>query len=92
MVNAIEKKLEEAGYLVLSVDATVEAVNAGARETEILLFYLGDFVSNASELLVYLKDLCTEEEKLLIPLGNPAELAAVEETIPPALIAASVCQ
>ncbi len=88
MVNAIQKNLEEAGYEILPVDATVAAVNAKHRETDILIFYLGDFVSEASELLVYLKDLCTEENKLLILIGNPTELATVEETIPPALAAA----
>ncbi|MBQ7497891.1 MAG: response regulator, partial [Selenomonas sp.] len=88
MVNAIQKNLEEAGYAILSVDATMAAVNANRKETDILIFYLGDFVSEASELLVYLKDLCTEEDKLLILLGNPTELAMVEEKIPPVLLAA----
>ena len=87
MVNAIQKNLEEAGYSILPAEATVAAVSAGAKENDILVFYLGDFVSDASELLVYLKDLCTEEDKLLILLGNPAELATVEETIPAALVA-----
>ena len=88
MVNAIQKNLEEAGYSILPVDATVAAVNAKHRDADLLIFYLGDFVSEASELLVYLKDLCTEENKLLILIGNPAELTTVEETIPPALAAA----
>ena len=88
MVNVITQKLEEAGYDVLPADITVAAVNAQQKETDILVFYLGDFVSEASELLVYLKDLCTEEDKLLILLGNPTELATVEETIPSALVAA----
>lgn len=88
MVNVITQKLEEAGYDVLPADITVAAVNAQQKEADILVFYLGDFVSEASELLVYLKDLCTEEDKLLILLGNPVELATVEETIPSALVAA----
>ena len=88
MVNAIQKNLEEAGYDILPVDATVAAVNDNRRETDILILYLGDFVSEASELLVYLKDLCTEDDKLLILVGNPTELATVEETIPSALATA----
>ena len=88
MVNAIQKNLEEAGYTILPVAATVAAVNAKHRDADLLIFYLGDFVSEASDLLVYLKDLCTEEDKLLILLGNPAELTTAEETIPAALIAA----
>ena len=64
MVNAIQKNLEEAGYAILPVNATVSAVNAKHRDADLLIFYLGDFVSEASELLVYLKDHCTEEDKL----------------------------
>ena len=89
IVNAIQKNLEEAGYSVLPTDATVAAVNDQIKEADILLFYLGEFVADDPELLVYLKDLCTDEEKLLILLGNPMELATVEEAIPSALIAAS---
>ncbi len=88
MVNAIVKNLEEAGYSVMPVDATVAAVNGGRKESDIFLLYLGDYVFDASDLLVYLKDLCVEEEKLLILLGTPAEMATVETTISPALIAA----
>ena len=88
MVNAIQKNLEAAGYAILPVDASVAAVNAKHREADILIFYLGAFLSEASDLLVYLKDLCTEEDKLLILLGNPSELAIAEETIPAALVAA----
>ncbi len=88
MVNAIQKNLEEAGYSVFAVDTTVAAVNAQKKETNLFILYLGDYISEASDLLVYLKDLCTEEDKLLILLGNPGELSAVEETVPSALIAA----
>ncbi|MBR5162473.1 MAG: response regulator, partial [Schwartzia sp.] len=88
MVNAVQKNLEEADFKVLPVDATVAAVSEKHAEAVIFVFYLGEFVSEASELLVYLKDLCAEEEKLLVLLGNPEELAIVERTIPSALIAA----
>ncbi len=88
MVNAIVKNLEEAGFTVVSVDATLAAVSDKHTEADILLFYLGDFVADVSDLLIYLKDICVEEDKLLILLGNPAELTLVEETIPSALIAA----
>ena len=74
MVNAIQKNLEDAGYTILPADATVTSVSAQQKETDILIFYLGAFVSDANDLLVYLRDLCTDEDKLLILLGNPGEL------------------
>lgn len=88
MTNAVQKNLEQAGYEILPVNATVAAVNEKHTEADILIFYLGEFISDASNLLVYLKDLCADEEKLLVLLGNAEEIETVEETIPPALIAA----
>ena len=70
MVNAVQKNLESAGYEVLPVNASVAAVNEKRAEAEILVFYLGEFVSKASDLLVYLTDLCAEEEKLLVLLAR----------------------
>ena len=88
MVNAIQKNLEEAGYDILPVDATVAAVNDNRRETDILILYLGDFVSEASELLVYLKDLCMEHEKSLILVGRKEEYEAVRNYVPEYCISA----
>jgi CheY-like chemotaxis protein len=88
MVNAVQKNLEGAGYDVLPVDASVAAVNEKRAEADILVFYLGEFVAKVSDLLVYLKDLCAEEEKLLVLLGAQEELEMVGRTIPDALITA----
>ena len=88
LVNAVQKNLEEAGYEVLPADATVASVSAKRKEADVLIFYLGSFVSDATELLVYLKDLCVAEDKLLVLIGNPDELATVSATIPARLTAA----
>ena len=88
MVNAVQKNLEGAGYEIVPVNASVAAVNEKRTEDDILVFYLGDFIAKASDLLVYLKDLCAEEEKLLVLLGAQEELEIVEKTIPDPLIAA----
>ena len=88
MVNAIQKNLEAAGYSVLPTDAAVAAVSERKKETDIFVLYLGNYATEAPDFLVYMKDLCAEEEKPLILLGNPAELSAVCEYIPPALVSA----
>ena len=43
--------------------------------------YLGEYVDNISETLVYLKDLCLEEEKKLFLIGNDSEFKTVYATI-----------
>ena len=39
--------------------------------------------------MIFLKDFCTEQDKLLILLGNPVDIQAVEEYIPEPLISAA---
>ncbi|SHK47269.1 Response regulator receiver domain-containing protein [Selenomonas ruminantium] len=51
--------------------------------------YLGDFVDEITGTLVYIKDICTEEDKLLILVGTANEIETVTHTIPKALIAAA---
>ena len=89
MINAIEKNLQDAGYAVISCGLEVREISQHQKEADIFVFFLGSFVTDISETLVYLKDICTENEKLLILLGNSDELTVVDEHIPAALVAAS---
>ena len=87
MSNSIQKNLETAGYEVLRVDPTIAAL-AGCREqADLFIFYLGKFVLEISETLVYLKDMCLEDEKMLILLGTEDELTAVNIHIPDGVVA-----
>ena len=86
MGNSIQKKLESAGYDVVRVDPVVEDISAQKDDISIFVFYLGKFVEDIPEVLVYLKDVCLEEEKFLLLLGNLDELSFVENTIPAAAI------
>ena len=88
MGNSIQKNLESAGYEVIRVDPEVKQITEYKDDTELFLFYLGKFVSEIPETLVYLKDVCLEEEKFLILLGNLDELDVVSQYVPVAAIAA----
>lgn len=54
----------------------------------LILMYLNGDEDSKTEALIYLKDLCTEKNKLLILLGNPADIKSVEESIPEPIISA----
>ncbi|MBR1396609.1 MAG: response regulator [Selenomonadaceae bacterium] len=88
MGNSIQKNLESAGYDVIRVDPEVKQLVEYKDETELFVFYLGKFVSEIPETLVYLKDICLEEEKFLFLLGTLDELDVATQYIPPAAIAA----
>lgn len=88
MGNSIQKNLESAGYDVVRVDPVVEEISAQKDDISIFVFYLGKFVEDIPEVLVYLKDVCIEEEKFLILLGNLDELSIVENALPSAAVSA----
>ena len=60
MGNSIQKNLEGAGYEVVRVDPVVEEISAKKDDISIFVFYLGKFVEDSPEVLVYLKDVCLE--------------------------------
>ena len=88
MGNSIQKNFESAGYDVIHVNPTVEEISDIKDEITIMVFYLGKFVEDITDVLVYLKDICLEEDKILILLGNLDELGIVENTLPAAAISA----
>ena len=88
MGTSIQKNFESEGYGVIRIDPLVEKLSECKDEVEIFVFYLGKFVEEIPEFLVYLKDVCLEEDKVLILLGNATELAFVSDAIPAAAISA----
>ncbi len=88
MVGAIEKNLREAGYEVISSGPTVKELDAYRSMADMIVCYLGDYVDELTDTWIYLKDLCTEHDKLLMLVGNQMEIDTVEEIIPEALVSA----
>ena len=88
MGNSIQKSLEKSGYNVVRVNTEVEELSLHRSDANILIFYLGKFIEDIPQFLVYLKDFCVEEEKVLILIGNSNELETAQEVIPETAIAA----
>ena len=88
MGTSIQKNFESEGYGVIRIDPLVEKLSECKDEVEIFVFYLGKFIEEIPEFLVYLKDVCLEEDKILILLGNTTELSFVSEAVPAAAISA----
>lgn len=82
MVNAIMDNLKNSGYEVRNVMPNVNDISHVEDKPVFVLMYLGDYVDHISETLVYLKDLCVEEEKKLFLIGNDQEFRTVYDSIP----------
>lgn len=89
MGNSIQKNLDKAGYETVRIDPLVEELSRVKNDVSIIVFYLGKFVEESSNFLVYLKDVCLEEDKYLILLGTSDELEVVQGVVPEAAIAES---
>ena len=89
MLVTIARSFREAGYKVVEVEPTMEDIGAHKEDTNLFLLYLGDYIDDVTNTLVYLKDICTEEDKLLIAIGTAGELESLTRSIPLPLISAS---
>ena len=89
MLNTIVKNLVDSGYEVVQAAPDTEEIAAHKDETELFLMYLGDYVDSAAGALVYIKDICTEEDKLLVLVGTANEIETVNQSIPAAVVAAT---
>ncbi len=82
MVNAIIDNLKGGGYSVTRIDPLVNQISSEKDSFDILVFYLGDFIENISETLVYLKDICVEEDKYLYCIGSKDEISILRKDVP----------
>lgn len=89
MLNTLLKNLTAAGFEVVESDPTTEDIATHKGAAELIIMFLGEYVDNATSAFVYLKDICTEEDKLLVLVGTVPEISTVTQSIPPALVAAS---
>lgn len=88
ILHALQRNLTKNGYELVHCPLDVEALHEHERDAELILMYLNGDEDSKTEALIYLKDLCTEKNKLLILLGNPADIKSVEESIPEPIISA----
>ena len=87
-VMGIKKKLQEAGYDGISVRPRVSQIVDAIDEKEPIIFYLDDsiFTPTGEDFLSDLKDLCLEQQRQVILVGEKAEFNHAIEIIPESAI------
>lgn len=86
MVEAITKNLVEAGFKIIPCSPSTSDLKVHIDDSDIFLFYLGNYLDEIKEALVFLKDICIEKEKCLNVIGDAGELDTFKQTIPEHLI------
>ena len=82
MVDAISTNLKEAGFDVLKCEPSIKQIMESTKDISIILFYLGDYLEDMKEELVFLKDVCIEKELSLNVIGDESEVNVLKLTIP----------
>ena len=82
LVNNIRNNLVKSGYTVIDSAPVVESLQNLRKEADIFIFYLGDFVEETKEAIVFLKDMVIEDEKELYLIGSPDEISTFCRYVP----------
>ncbi|MBE5859531.1 MAG: response regulator [Butyrivibrio sp.] len=87
MVDALSKNLTDGGINIVQCEPRINDLEKYKSGPDIFLFYLGTYVEDIKDVLVYLKDMCIEKEKILCMIGDASEYDVVLKQIPADIIA-----
>ena len=83
MVDALANNLKKtAGFNVIQSSPTIDDIKEGLEIADIFLLYAGGYVHDSTDVLVYLKDICTENKKILCVIGYEKEIEVITKVIP----------
>lgn len=86
IVTAIQTNLKDNGYEVICEKPDVNAISKIVEKPQILLLYLEDDADKYSDVWIYLRDICVEEEKLLYLIGYQEGIEKVTKFISEGMI------
>lgn len=80
--DALDNNLKKAGFTTAFCEPVVKTIEAGRVDCDIILLLAGDYIYNAAEALVYIKDITSDDDIPLCVIGYEQELAQIEKYIP----------
>lgn len=86
MTDALANNLKKAGFISAVIEPDIKKISAERGDTDLFLIYGGNYVYEMPDVLIYLKDICTEDDKFICIIGYPEEIAVVKKTISATLI------
>ena len=73
MVSTIQDNLRKSGYEVVFETADIKKLSKISEIPPVILIYLGNYIDDAAEAFVYIKDKCLENEYKLFLIGDNSE-------------------
>ena len=90
MVNRLVALLKELEIVAVVVEPVTMQIETQKGNTDIFVFFTGEFVYDARDFLTYLGDMCRETQKLMCLVGYDKEMEKVSSVIPAGVIAKKV--
>lgn len=87
LTDALENTLNANGIVTACVEPEISQIHHEKGDSDIIVLLAGDYIFEISDVLVYLKDICTGEDKPICIIGYTNELSEIEEYIPQTAIA-----
>ena len=87
IVNNIKKNLTQKQYTVTECGLDEEEIRAVKDDASVIIFYVTEDLEAYSKSMIYIKELCVEENKQLIVISNPMEYEVVSKYISEELVA-----
>ena len=81
MTNALVNNLNKSGFEATVTEPNIKKIGQFREDTDMYILYGGEYVFDSPDILVYMKDVCAEEEKPFCVIGYKNEIAEIKETI-----------
>ena len=88
IAKALQNNLRNAGYEVSYSRADVESISEYTELVNIFILYMDEDITGSMNLLVFLKDLSIEQDKMVILIGTPEEFTLATSILPKENLAA----
>ncbi|MCR5784478.1 MAG: response regulator [Eubacterium sp.] len=82
MAGTITSTLKKAGFDVISCEPEIKELNEKKDSSDLVIIYLGDYLAEAKDALIFLSDVVREDEKSLYLIGFKEELEAFLRVAP----------
>ncbi|MBE5837323.1 response regulator [Butyrivibrio sp.] len=82
MVNAIKNNLLQAHFQVKDSDYSIKQLSENARAADLIILYTDSDVEDHRDAFIYLKDLCAEDNKVVLIIGEDEAFRFAHRFIP----------
>ena len=82
LVNAIKNALLDAKFLVTEAAYVLSDLSGKTKDTDLILLYTDTEFEDHRDVIVYFKDLCIDENMIMIVIGNKDAFNLVHQYIP----------